>query len=62
MIVPHIASATRYSREGMAAIASANVAGILRGDPLWKGPDISAFLGQNPPRAIPSIVNTDVFD
>ena len=62
VIVPHIASATRYSREGMAAIAAANVAGILRGDPLWKGPDISAFLGQNPPRAIPSIVNTDVFD
>lgn len=60
VIVPHIASATRYSREGMAVIAAANVAGILRGDPLWGPPDITAFLGQDPPRAVPSIVNADL--
>lgn len=57
VIVPHIASATRWTREGMATLAACNVAGILNGYPLWQQPDRLPFLGKNPPRAIPSIVN-----
>ncbi len=36
VIVPHIASATRWTREGMATLAACNVAGILSGYPLWQ--------------------------
>lgn len=57
VIVPHIASATRWTREGMATLAAANVAGILIGYPVWKKTDISTFLEDVPPRAIPSLVN-----
>jgi hydroxypyruvate reductase 1 len=57
VIVPHIASATRWTREGMAILAAGNVAGVLAGDPLWQEPDILPFLEDHPPRAIPSIVN-----
>ena len=57
VIVPHIASATRWTRQGMATLAACNVAAILMGRPVWKGPDISAFLEYNPPKAAPSIVN-----
>jgi len=57
VIVPHIASATSWTREGMAILAAANVAAILRGDPVWAKPDISPFLGETPPPAAPSIVN-----
>ena len=59
VIVPHIASATRWTREGMATLAACNVAGILSGYPLWQQPDILPFLDDDPPRAIPSIVNAD---
>ncbi len=59
VIVPHIASATRWTREGMAMLAACNVAGLLRGDPLWEKSDILPFLGETPPRAIPSIVNAN---
>lgn len=44
VIVPHIASATRWTREGMATLAACNVAGILSGYPLWKQTDILPFL------------------
>ena len=57
VIVPHIASATRWTREGMAILAAGNVAGVLAGDPLWQEPDILPFFEDPPPRAIPSIVN-----
>lgn len=57
VIVPHIASATRWSREGMARLAACNVAGILSGYPLWREESILPFLGDTPPKAIPSIVN-----
>ena len=57
VIVPHIASATRWTREGMATLAAANVAGILIGYPVWEKTDISTFLEDVPPRAIPSLVN-----
>jgi len=57
VIVPHIGSATVWTREGMATLAARNVAGILMGYPVWKGPDVSPFLEGDPPKAAPSIVN-----
>lgn len=57
VIVPHIASATIWTREGMATLAASNVAGILMGYPAWQEKDISLFLTNNPPKAAPSIVN-----
>ncbi|MCP4629713.1 MAG: D-glycerate dehydrogenase [bacterium] len=57
VIVPHIASATRWTREGMASLAAGNVAGILSGYPAWNQPDILSFLEGESPRAAPSIVN-----
>ena len=57
LIVPHIASATRWTREGMASLAAGNVAGILSGYPAWNRPDILSFLEGDSPTAAPSIVN-----
>jgi hydroxypyruvate reductase 1 len=57
VIVPHIASATIWTREGMATLAASNVAGILMGYPAWQDKDISPFLEGEPPKAAPSIVN-----
>ncbi|MEE4113040.1 MAG: NAD(P)-dependent oxidoreductase [Desulfobacteraceae bacterium] len=57
VIVPHIASATRWTREGMATLAACNVAGVLNGYPLWRQPDILPFLEKDAPHAIPSILN-----
>jgi hydroxypyruvate reductase 1 len=57
LIVPHIASATRWTREGMASLAAGNVAGLLSGYPAWNRPDILSFLQGESPRAAPSIVN-----
>ncbi|MFO8163331.1 MAG: NAD(P)-dependent oxidoreductase [Thermodesulfobacteriota bacterium] len=57
VIMPHIASATIWTREGMATLAASNVAGILMGYPAWQDPDVSPFLVDDPPRAAPSIVN-----
>ncbi len=59
VIVPHIASATRWTREGMATLAASNVAGILSGFPAWNRPDILPFLEEDPPKAAPSIINAD---
>jgi hydroxypyruvate reductase 1 len=60
VIVPHIASATRWTREGMATLAAGNVAGILSGYPAWNQPDILPFLEGESPQAAPSIVNAKV--
>lgn len=57
VIVPHIASASKWTREGMATLAAANVAAILQGYPLWTGDDVLSFLSGDVPRAAPSIVN-----
>ena len=57
VIVPHIASATNWTREGMATLAAANVAGILQGYPLWESDDVLPFLTGDVPHAVPSIVN-----
>jgi glycerate dehydrogenase len=58
VIVPHIASATSWTREGMATLAASNVAGVLNEYSAWQNPnDILAFLSSEPPKAAPSIVN-----
>jgi hydroxypyruvate reductase 1 len=59
VIVPHIASATRWTREGMATLAAANVAGLLMGYPVWNRPDILSFLEGELPTAAPSILNAE---
>jgi hydroxypyruvate reductase 1 len=55
--VPHIASATSWTRQGMATLAASNVAAILMGYPVWQKSDISPFLEGEPPKAAPSILN-----
>jgi hydroxypyruvate reductase 1 len=58
VIVPHIASATQWTRQGMAILAASNVAGVLSGFGAWADQnDVLPFLGDNPPKAAPSIVN-----
>mmetsp|Transcript_9346 Transcript_9346/g.12885 ORF Transcript_9346/g.12885 Transcript_9346/m.12885 type:complete len:797 (-) Transcript_9346:50-2440(-) len=59
IIVPHIASATEWTRAGMALLAALNVTGVIKGYPLWNNPnDISPFLKDGEiPKAIPSLVN-----
>ena len=57
VIVPHLGSATTWTREGMATLAACNVAGILSGYPVWQDSDVSPFLQGDAPKAAPSIVN-----
>jgi hydroxypyruvate reductase 1 len=57
VMVPHIASATVYSREGMATLAASNVAAMLKGQPAWNKPDISGFLEGDFPSYAASVVN-----
>ncbi len=59
VIVPHIASATIWARQGMATLAASNVAGILMGYPAWNQPDIAPFFEGESPEAAPSIVNAE---
>jgi len=56
-IVPHIASATNWTREAMATLAAANVAAMLNGNPTWTKDDIRPFLEGDIPPYAPSIVN-----
>jgi hydroxypyruvate reductase 1 len=58
VIVPHIASATGWTRQGMATLAASNVAAILRGWPVSTDPSrILEFVEGEAPKAAPSIVN-----
>ncbi len=60
VIVPHIASATSWTREGMAILAASNVAAVLSGFPAWgENQEVEPFLGDDPPKAAPSIVNAE---
>ena len=61
VVVPHIASASTFTRGGMATIAAANVAARLSDLPVWDNPNnVKPFL-EGPvddiPSASPSIVN-----
>ncbi|KAG9442729.1 hypothetical protein H6P81_018583 [Aristolochia fimbriata] len=60
VVVPHIASASKWTREGMATLAALNVLGKIKGYPLWPDPNrVEPFLDENSPApsACPSIVN-----
>jgi hydroxypyruvate reductase 1 len=57
VLVPHIASATRWTREGMASLAACNVAATLQGHPVATIGDLHPFLSGTPPPSAPSIVN-----
>lgn len=57
VLAPHLGSASTWTREAMAVLAAANVAGVLEGYPLWPDGDFEKFLDRDPPRAVPSIVN-----
>lgn len=60
VVVPHIASATEWTRAGMATLAATNVAAILQGYPVWNKPDVLLFVDgpfEQIPKAAPSIVN-----
>lgn len=60
VVVPHIASATLWTRAGMATLAACNVAGILSGHPAYGKQDILPFVDgpfESIPKAAPSIVN-----
>ncbi|WZZ06144.1 hypothetical protein YC2023_092065 [Brassica napus] len=61
IVVPHIASASKWTREGMATLAALNVLGRIKGYPIWSDPNrVDPFLNENasPPNASPSIVNS----
>lgn len=60
VVVPHIASATEWTRAGMATLAACNVASILSGHPVHNKPDVLPFVDgpfEQIPKAAPSIVN-----
>ncbi len=58
VIVPHIGSATRWTREGMATLAASNVAAILNNKPVAENFDVEEYLsGSLPIERAPSIVN-----
>ncbi len=59
VIVPHLGSATIWTRQSMAILAAENVAGILSGYPVWKRESVLPFLEDNPPEAAPSIINSE---
>jgi hydroxypyruvate reductase 1 len=59
VMVPHIGSATAYSREGMASLAACNVAGVLLGYPAWNRLPVSQFLGGDFPDYAHSILNAE---
>jgi hydroxypyruvate reductase 1 len=59
VIVPHIASATSWTRQGMATLAGSNVAGLLMGYPVWNREDITPFLEGTAPKAVPSVINAN---
>ncbi|KAI4979569.1 hypothetical protein ZWY2020_016322 [Hordeum vulgare] len=56
-IVPHIASASKWTREGMATLAALNVLGKIKGCPVWGNPNaVEPFLDEKatPPPGCPS--------
>jgi glycerate dehydrogenase len=60
VIVPHIASASLWTRSGMATLAAANVAARLQGHPAYGGTDMLPFVEgpfEKIPQLSPSIVN-----
>lgn len=60
VILPHIASASLWTRGGMATLAASNVAGLLQKYPVYDSQDVLPFVDgpfAQLPKACPSIVN-----
>jgi len=57
ILTPHIGSATKWTREGMAKLAALNIIGVIEKYPLWDKDDMLPFFKKAPPKAIPSVVN-----
>ncbi|KDD75853.1 D-isomer specific 2-hydroxyacid dehydrogenase, partial [Helicosporidium sp. ATCC 50920] len=60
--LPHIGSATHWTRAGMAKLAACNVLGALLGYPVFKENDVAAFVDaslDDVPKACPSILNAE---
>ncbi|KAL2331205.1 hypothetical protein Fmac_018786 [Flemingia macrophylla] len=60
IVVPRIASASKWTREGMAILAALNVLGKIKGYPVWfDAYRVEPFLNENarPLAACPSIFN-----
>jgi len=60
VIVPHLGSASTWTRGAMAVLAARNVVGVLLGYPAWPYPEkIAIFMEEECPKAVPSIVNAE---
>jgi hydroxypyruvate reductase 1 len=60
VIVPHLGSASTWTRGAMAVLAARNVVGVLLGYPAWPYPEkIATFMEEECPKAVPSIVNAE---
>eukprot|EP00004_Rigifila_ramosa_P027899 TRINITY_DN9273_c0_g1_i2.p2 TRINITY_DN9273_c0_g1~~TRINITY_DN9273_c0_g1_i2.p2 ORF type:complete len:200 (-),score=40.93 TRINITY_DN9273_c0_g1_i2:6-605(-) len=59
VLLPHIGSATAWTRNAMAVLASLNIAHTLRGLPIWPHSDFTAFVKEDAsvPPFVPSLVN-----
>ncbi|KAJ8905913.1 hypothetical protein NDN08_002415 [Rhodosorus marinus] len=60
VVVPHIASATVWTRRGMSALAAMNVAAVINDLPPWGSPNVLSFVGESVedvPPAGPSLIN-----
>ncbi|MCB0475852.1 MAG: hypothetical protein KDC69_09255 [Flavobacteriaceae bacterium] len=62
VVAPHIASATKWTREGMAKLAALNIKGVLENYKLSSSDTVNVFLENDPPETIPSIVNSEVLN
>jgi hydroxypyruvate reductase 1 len=57
VILPHLGSATFWTREAMAVITARNLRGILKGHPVWNRTDMSQYWSAEAPEGTPSIIN-----
>ncbi len=57
VLLPHLGSATNWTRRSMAILAARNLAAVLQGWPAWNRDDMEVFVGPHPPAAAPSILN-----
>jgi len=60
VVVPHIASATVWTRRGMSALAAMNVAAVINDLPPWGSSNVLSFVGESVedvPPAGPSLIN-----
>ncbi len=57
VLLPHLGSASTWTRSGMAILAARNVVGVLSGWPVGGQDDLLGYLGSQPPALTPSIVN-----